>query len=103
MPLTICAEIPQITTQLSMKKLIASFLADFKWYRKRQGGKWYKVFHNCIEGGFQSPITCWTQNPELYSDTEIIKEEKWLESTTYHGNKNGNTPLDKKHENKKIK
>lgn len=51
------------------------FLLIFRWYRKMQGGKWYKVQLIDSEGGIAGPIEYWTR--ETDDDMIIIKEEDY--------------------------
>lgn len=60
-----------------MKKIIKSFLANFKWYRRRQGGKWYLVTLIDTGGGFHAPIEYWTKELSNLAEIKIIKEENW--------------------------
>lgn len=62
-----------------MKKalsLIHSILANFKWYRKKKGGKWYKVYLLDSGAGIQGAIEYWTNTLEL-AELKILKIEDW--------------------------
>jgi hypothetical protein len=71
---------------LNMKKriwVIAStvllpILSNHKFFRRKKGGKWYKV---CIHdgGGFISPMEIWTQKHLIEDeDSYIIEKEEYL-------------------------
>lgn len=62
-----------------MKKVLSllfPLLSEFKWFRKRQGGKWYRVYekngYNTIDGA----LTYWTRVVKI--GAEIIDEENYL-------------------------
>lgn len=50
-----------------IKTTICIILSDFRWYRKKIGGKWYKIRHFEVSG-FAAPGEIWVQ--ELPSDNE---------------------------------
>lgn len=60
-----------------MKKallFLQPILSRFKWYRKRKGGRWYKMYDFHSGGGFEGSPCFWTQAPGDY-EGEVIKEE----------------------------
>lgn len=63
-----------------MKKFLKAWLhtalSTFEWYRKKKGGKWYKVHDASSAGGIEGPITIWTQYPSN-QEGEVIAVEEW--------------------------
>lgn len=60
-----------------MKKTLLIFspiLSNFKWYRKRIGGIWYKTYDPASDFGLASDTYNWTQTPAFH---EIIDVEKY--------------------------
>lgn len=55
-------------------KFIYNLLTDFKFARKKLGGKWYRV-RELDAGGLASGIEHWTNT--LYDDVIILKEEDY--------------------------
>jgi len=52
------------------------FLSEFKWYRKRRGGRWYKVRVVAHESGWtDGNIEYWTRTVKV--GEEIIKTENY--------------------------
>lgn len=65
-----------------MKQLIKNYLhivlSNFKPYRKKIGGTWYKLYLNGTETGHAAGITFWTQEPDKEVDYAILDEENYL-------------------------
>jgi hypothetical protein len=60
-----------------MRLIIALFddiLSEFKWYRRRKGGSWYRVIDPADAGGMHSPTPFWTQEPD---NLDVLKEEHY--------------------------
>lgn len=58
-----------------MKALIRSLLANFKWYRKRKGGVWYKVYDPHSVTGMSGYMDYWKQEPP--DDWPVIDVERY--------------------------
>lgn len=63
-----------------MKKVLFLFFGDilcnFKWYRKKTGGKWYKIREYEV-GGFAAPGESWVQSLPADDQYHLIKEEEY--------------------------
>lgn len=56
--------------------LLASIFVEFKWYRKKKGGKWYQIYEkdgfNTIDGA----SAYWTQSIPVRPH-EVLQAEEW--------------------------
>jgi hypothetical protein len=63
-----------------MKKLFGSifyaFLSNYKWYRKKKGGKWYKIQEDDVSG-FAAPGELWAQALPADYQFRLLKEENY--------------------------
>lgn len=64
---------------ISMRNIFKEYVhfvrSDYKSYRKKIGGKWYKIREHDVSG-FAGGITYWTQSePDPECDTEIETED----------------------------
>lgn len=67
-----------------MKKALLTLLADFKWYRRLKGGKWYYVemeTDNTIDG----IISFWTLSPD--ENAEVKRIENYYAESSSPGDK----------------
>jgi len=55
-----------------LKKEIDWFARDFKWYRRLEGGIWYKV--NVVE---HPHVTVWIRKQNMSSNLNILKTESY--------------------------
>lgn len=55
---------------------IANILANFKWYRRKQGGTWYKVIDIASVTGFAGPVAYWTRDAPV-GDLVLVVEENY--------------------------
>lgn len=60
-----------------IKRYITAVLSSYKWYRRQQGCKWYKIRDDSFAGGFEGTLTCWVQSTEDWKGATILKEEDW--------------------------
>lgn len=58
-----------------MKKAFLSLFREFRFARKRLGGTWYRVTDNFSAGGFEGPMSHWTQHP--CADDIILSTEQY--------------------------
>ena len=57
------------------KQYLHFILSDYKWYRKKKGGTWYKIVEKDVSG-FGAPSEYWDQKkPKTRHDIIIGKEE----------------------------
>lgn len=49
---------------MRLLELFEDFLSDFKWYRRKKGGKWYRVCDHEACGFGGGNIGFWTQRLE---------------------------------------
>lgn len=59
-----------------MKFFLFNFLSLFQWYRKKIGGKWYKIYDAQGDFGLAGDTNRWTRERPL-PPIEIIEEENW--------------------------
>lgn len=57
-------------------KIILRLLLDFKFARKRLGGKWYYVATGEEVHGFGGTIYYWKNHPPISNET-VLKEESY--------------------------
>ncbi len=55
----------------------ASFLSNFKSYRKKKGGTWYYTYDDSFSGGFESPVRSWVREKPSDSSIEILETESY--------------------------
>jgi hypothetical protein len=55
---------------------IDNILANFKWYRRKQSGTWYKVIDTASASGFAGHVEYWTRE-EPVGDLELVEEENY--------------------------
>jgi hypothetical protein len=55
---------------------INSIFANFKWYRRKQGGTWYKVIDTASASGFAGAIRYWTREAPV-GDLVLLVEENY--------------------------
>lgn len=56
-----------------MIKILTPWLSNFRWFRKRLGGTWYKVIDTQDYTAWHSPEAVWTdQEPE---EGEVVETE----------------------------
>lgn len=61
---------------MKMILLLFPFLSEFKWYRKRIGGTWYKVYDRTSDFGLAGDTHGWTQEmPD--QESKIVATEKY--------------------------
>lgn len=61
-----------------MKSILKLFLSDFKFYRKKQGGTWYRLATPNPDS-----VIFWTQLPP--DDDELDEGELLILDIEYHG------------------
>jgi len=66
-----------------MKKLLAiifrPLLKDFRCYRKRIGGTWYRIRNGSGQAGFAGPMEYWQQEqPADDRDLSVIQTENYI-------------------------
>jgi hypothetical protein len=49
-------------------------LSRFRWYRKKKGGRWYKMYDFEAGGGFEGSPHFWAQDPNRYEGEVVGKE-----------------------------
>jgi hypothetical protein len=61
-----------------MKELLDLIFSDFKWYRKKSGGHWRKVYDRDSDLGIAGDTVHWTQDlSKEPAAIEVIEEEKY--------------------------
>jgi hypothetical protein len=60
-----------------MLSIIQTILAEFKCYRRRQGGTWYYIYFPDSAGGPEGTQSWWTQQLPEGGDFEIEKKEEY--------------------------
>jgi hypothetical protein len=50
-------------------------LSNFKWYRKKKGGTWYKIYDGSSDFGLAGDTYSWVQKP--LGNVTILKQEQY--------------------------
>lgn len=69
-----------------MKRLLTyifiDVLVDFKCFRRKQGGTWYKVGDSISVSGLAGPVEYWTREAPA-GDLELVEKETYEKSPTF--------------------
>lgn len=57
-----------------MRLMFQALLCQFKFYRRKQGGKWYYICDIQAVSGFATSLDFWSANPPR-EDQLLLKEE----------------------------
>lgn len=55
--------------------VIDMFFAGFEWYRRRKGGRWYKVWYPEWQTGTAGSVMAWVRELPTKEEYEILEEE----------------------------
>jgi hypothetical protein len=59
-----------------MKRLLHPLFCEFKWYRKKKSGIWFRVYEKGGFNTFDGASMYWTQTPPDRPH-EVLLVEKW--------------------------